>query len=124
MVLESWREVDAVVLADVTDGLRRELLRLGRDAHRIEDVTTGGEIAPEGAGTDVSQTRQRRFTDKTVLVVIVNHCGRMLIAWRENSRGLEAQFPSNCGTIRLRDKKKSDIKIEFSKIPCNLLIHN
>ena len=105
MVLESWREVDAVVLTDVADGLRRELLRLGRDAHRIEDVTTGGEVAPEGAGTDVSQTRQRRFADKTVLVVIVNHCGRMLIAWRENSRGLEAQFPSNSGTIRLRDKK-------------------
>ena len=73
LVLERWREVDAVVLTDITDGLRRELLRLGRDAHRIEDVTTGGEVAPEGAGTDVGQTRQRRFADKTVFVVIVNH---------------------------------------------------
>ena len=41
LILELWREVDAVILTDVADGDRWELLGLGRDAHGVEDVTTG-----------------------------------------------------------------------------------
>ena len=50
LVLELGREVDAVVLTDVTDSLWRKLLSLGRDAHGIEDVTTSRQIATEGTG--------------------------------------------------------------------------
>ena len=50
LVLEFGRKVDAVVLTDVADGLGRQFLRLGRDAHGIEDVTTGRQIATEGTG--------------------------------------------------------------------------
>ena len=42
LVLEFGREVDAVVLADVTNGTRRKLLSFGRDAHSVEDMTAGG----------------------------------------------------------------------------------
>ena len=36
LVLQFWRKVDAIVLADVTDGLRWQFLCLGADAHCIE----------------------------------------------------------------------------------------
>ena len=41
LILEFGREVDAVVLTDIADGLRGELLGFGRYAHSIEDVSTG-----------------------------------------------------------------------------------
>ena len=41
LILEFGREVDAVVLTDIADGLRWELLGFGRYAHGIEDVPTG-----------------------------------------------------------------------------------
>ena len=50
LVLEFGWEVDAVVLADVADCLRRQLLGFGRDAHGVENVTSGGEITPKGSG--------------------------------------------------------------------------
>ena len=40
LVLEFGRKVDAVVLTDVADGLRRKLLGFGTDAHRIENMTS------------------------------------------------------------------------------------
>ena len=49
LVLELGREVDAVVLADVSDSLRWKLLSLGRDAHGIENGATSRQIATEGA---------------------------------------------------------------------------
>ena len=41
LILEFGREIDAVVLTDVADGLRGEFLGFGRNAHGIEDVPTG-----------------------------------------------------------------------------------
>lgn len=73
LVLEVRREVDAVVLTDVMDSLRRELLGSGRDAHSIENMTTGREIAAESTGTDISQTCELALADKTVLIVKVDH---------------------------------------------------
>ena len=40
LILELGGKVDAVVLTDVTDGLGRKFLGLGRDTHGIEDGTT------------------------------------------------------------------------------------
>ena len=40
LILEFGREIDAVVLTDVADGLRRKLLSFGTDAHRIENMTS------------------------------------------------------------------------------------
>ena len=48
--LELGREVDAVVLTDVADGLWRELLGFGTDAHGVEDVTARLEVTTESAG--------------------------------------------------------------------------
>ena len=50
LILEFGREVNAVVLADVADSLGWQLLGFGRDAHGIENVTSGGEITPKGSG--------------------------------------------------------------------------
>ena len=41
LVLKLFRQVDAIVLTDITDGLGWELLGLGGDAHRFEDGRTG-----------------------------------------------------------------------------------
>ena len=41
LILKLGGKVNAVVLTDVTDGLGRKLLGLGRDAHGIDDGTTG-----------------------------------------------------------------------------------
>ena len=71
--LQFGRQVDAVVLADEADGLWGQLLSLGRDAHGIEDGTTRGEVATEGAGRDAGQTDQRALADEAVFVVVVNH---------------------------------------------------
>jgi hypothetical protein len=49
LILERRRKVDAVVFADVTDSLRRELLGLRTDAHGIEDMPSGLEIPAEGS---------------------------------------------------------------------------
>ena len=73
LVLEFGREVDAVVFADVADGLRRKLLGFGGDAHGVEDVTSGGKVTGESTGTDVSQTSEFALTDETVFIVEVNH---------------------------------------------------
>jgi hypothetical protein len=73
LVLEFGRKVDAVVLTDVTDGLGRKFLGLGRDTHGVEDVTSGGQITAEGPGTDIRQTSQLALADETVFVVKVDH---------------------------------------------------
>ena len=73
LILEGWREVDAVVLADIADSLWWEFLSLGRDAHGIEDVAARREVATEGPWTDICQSCQFTFADKTILVVEVNH---------------------------------------------------
>ena len=73
LVLEFGREVDAVVLADVADGLGRQFLGLGRDAHGIEDMSAGGQITSECTGRDTGQLGQCALADEFVLVVEVNH---------------------------------------------------
>ena len=73
LVLEVGREVDAVVLADVLDGLGWEFLGLGTDTHGFEDVTAARQIATEGPGRDIGQFCQFLFTDKTIWVVVIDH---------------------------------------------------
>ena len=73
MILEVGREVDAVVFADVFDGVRGKFLGFGRDAHGVEDVTTGGEVTGEGSWADVGQASKLALADKAVFIVILNH---------------------------------------------------
>ena len=73
LVLEVGREVDAVVFADVADGLGREFLGFGRDAHGVEDGTTCGEVTTKRTGADVSQTSEFALADETVFIVKINH---------------------------------------------------
>ena len=54
LVLEVGREVDAVVFADVFDGVWRQLLGFGADAHGVEDVARGSQITGEGSWADIS----------------------------------------------------------------------
>jgi len=53
--------------------LRRKLLRLGRDAHGIEDMPAGRQITAESSWTDISQTSKHALADKSVFVVVVDH---------------------------------------------------
>ena len=71
--MEIGGKVDAVVFADVADGLRGKLLGFGRDIHRIEDVTTGCEVTGKGTWADVSQTSKFAFGDETVFIVEIDH---------------------------------------------------
>ena len=73
LVLEVGGEVDAVVFADIADGLGRELLGFGGDAHGVETVTTCGEVTTKRTGADVSQTSEFALADKVVLIIIINH---------------------------------------------------
>ena len=73
LVLEFGGKVDAVVFADVADGLWGELLGFGGDAHGVEDVTTCGEVTTKRTGADVSQTSEFALADKAVFIVIINH---------------------------------------------------
>jgi hypothetical protein len=77
LILEFWGEVDAVVFADVTDGLRGKLLGFGGDAHRVEDVTTGCEITCKGSRRDIGQTSKFAFGDETVFIVEIYHFDRV-----------------------------------------------
>ena len=73
LVLEVWGKVDAVIFADVADGLWRELLGFGRDAHGVENVTTSGEVTTKGTGADISQTSEFALADKAVLIIKIDH---------------------------------------------------
>ena len=73
MILELGREIDTIVLTNVTDCLRRQFLSLGRDSHGIENMTTGCEIATEGSWRDIGQTGQGALANETVFVVEVDH---------------------------------------------------
>ena len=72
-VLELGWEVDTVVLADIFDGLGRELLSLGTDTHGFEDVASACQITTEGPGRDSGEFCQLLFADKKMFVVIVDH---------------------------------------------------
>lgn len=73
MILEGWREIDAVILTDVLDRLGRELLGFRTDPHGSEDMPTTGEVTAEGSGTDISQAGEFTFADKTVFIVVIDH---------------------------------------------------
>lgn len=73
MILEGGWEVDAVILTDELDRLGREFLGFRTDPHGSEDMPTTGEVTAEGSGTDIGQASQFTFTDKTVLIVVVDH---------------------------------------------------
>jgi hypothetical protein len=73
LVLKFGREVNAVVLADVADCLRRQLLGFGRYAHGIENVTTRSKIAGEGPIGNPRKFGQLTFADKPMTVVEVDH---------------------------------------------------
>ena len=86
MVLELGREIDTVVLTNVTDCLRGQLLGLGRDSHGIKDMPTGSEIATEGSWRDIGQSGQRAFADETVFVVEVYHVSGVKEVKRRGNR--------------------------------------
>ena len=73
MILELGREIDTVVLTDVTDCLRRQFLSLGRDPHGIEDMPPGCEIATEGSWRDSRKLSQLSFADEAMTVVEIYH---------------------------------------------------
>ena len=73
LILEFRRQIDTVVLTDVMDGQRWQFLGLGRDAHRIENMLTGLQIAGKGSGRDFGELGQGAFADKTMGVVEINH---------------------------------------------------
>ena len=77
MVLELGRQVDAVVLADVSDSLRWQLPDIGADTHSIEDRTSSGQITAESTRADIGQASQRTLADIAVLIVIVDHSERL-----------------------------------------------
>jgi hypothetical protein len=73
LILEIRRKVNAVVFADVSDGLRRKLLGFGRDAHSIEDMPTGLKVPRKCSRTDVSQTSEFALGNETVFIVVIDH---------------------------------------------------
>ena len=73
LVLKLGRQVDAVVLTDVMNGQRWQFLGLGRDAHGVEDVLPGLQIAGKGPGRDFGELSQGAFADKTMGVVEIDH---------------------------------------------------
>ena len=73
LVLKLGWEVDTVVLADVFDGLGRELLSLGTDTHGFEDVASACQITTESPWRDISEFCQFLFADKTIWIVVIYH---------------------------------------------------
>ena len=65
-------------MGEVADGVRRQLLRLGRYAHLEEHVAAVVQVAAEGAGRDARLPRQPALTDKLQSVVSV-HCRCFLV---------------------------------------------
>ena len=73
LVLQFGRKVNAVVLADVADGIRWEFLGFRCDTEDFENLPPAGKVSAEGSGTDVGQSGQRAFADESFLVVVIDH---------------------------------------------------
>ena len=73
LILEIRRKVNAVVFADVADGLRGKLLGFGRNAHSVEDMPTGLKVPRKCSRTDVCQTSEFALAYKSILVIVINH---------------------------------------------------
>jgi len=73
LILQLWGEVDAVILTDVLHGLRRKQLGFWRDAHLVEDVATGCQIAAEGSFRDAGEFGEFLLADEKMFVVVINH---------------------------------------------------
>ena len=53
--------IDAIILADIADGLWGQFAGSGTDTHRIENRTSGSEITLEGTGRNAGQFCQLGF---------------------------------------------------------------
>ena len=73
MVLQFGRKVNAVILADVADGIRWKFLGFRCDAEDFENLAPSSKVSAEGSGTDVGQSGQRAFADESFLVVVIDH---------------------------------------------------
>ena len=73
LILQLWGEVDAVILTDVLHGLRRKQLGFWRDAHLVEDVAAGCQIATEGSFRDTGEFGEFLLADEKMFVVVINH---------------------------------------------------
>ena len=56
LVLQFGRKIDAVILADVADGIRWKFLGFRCDAEDFENLPPSGKVSAEGSGTDVGQS--------------------------------------------------------------------
>ena len=56
LVLQFWRKVYAVILADVADGIRWKFLGFRCDTEDFENLAPSGKVSAEGSGTDVGQS--------------------------------------------------------------------
>ena len=61
--------IDAIILADIADGMWRQLAGSGTDTHRIENRTSGGEITLEGTGRNAGQFCQLGFNPNRSLAL-------------------------------------------------------
>ncbi len=73
LVLQFGRKIDAVILADVADGIRWKFLGFRCDAEDFENLAPSSKVSAEGSGTDVGQSCQRAFADESFPVVIIDH---------------------------------------------------
>ena len=73
LILQLWGEIDAVVLTDVFDGLWGKFLGFGRNAHLVEDVAAGCQIATEGSFRDAGEFGEFLLADEKMFVVVINH---------------------------------------------------
>ena len=73
LILQLWGEIDAVILTDVLHGLRRKQLGFWRDAHLVEDVAAGCQIATEGSFRDAGESGEFLLADEKMLVVVIYH---------------------------------------------------
>ena len=53
--------IDAVVITDIVDDMRREFLGIDTDTHLFKDMTTGLQITEEGTVTDIGHGGQLRL---------------------------------------------------------------
>ena len=79
LILKIGRKVDAVILADVADCVRWKFLCFRRDTENLEDFPSSGQITAKGPWTDVCQSCQRAFADKSFLVVVIDHFDKLII---------------------------------------------
>ena len=69
--LIDWRHVHNLLVLQL--GLRRKQLGFWRDAHLVEDVAAGCQIATEGSFRDAGEFGEFLLADEKMFVVVINH---------------------------------------------------